>query len=77
MKEHQDVGPIGKYLYNKNMRENTPFQISGKKTGYILDGEIIPAEQFSQMFPLEIIRPDAKGPNPCIKNRWRSGQKSY
>jgi hypothetical protein len=73
----QDVGPIGTYLYNKSMRENTPFQICGEKTGYILDGKIIPTEQFNKMYPLEIIRPSIKGPNPCTKNRWLEGQKSY
>lgn len=73
----QDVGPIGKYVYNKSMRHNTPFQICGKKTGYILNGEIIPTEKFEAMYPLEIVRPEVKGPNPCAKNRWLQGQKSY
>lgn len=73
----QELGPIGRYVYNKSMRENTTFVISSKKTGYILDGKIIPAEQFEAMYPLEIVRPEVKGPNPCTKNRWLQGQKSY
>ena len=73
----QEVGPIDVYIHNKSMRENTPFQICGEKTGYILDGKIIPTEQFEAMYPLEIIRPEVKGPNPCTKNRWLKGQKSY
>ena len=73
----QALGPIGRYVHNKNMRKYTPFIISRKKTGYILNGKVIPTEKFEAMYPLEIVRPEVKGPNPCTKNRWLQGQKSY
>jgi hypothetical protein len=73
----QDLGPVGTYVYNKSIILNTPFQIFGEKTGYIHNGKVIPKAEFESQYPLEIIRPSIKGPNPCVRNRWLEGIKSY